>query len=187
MSNNPTLTTAISDLSKSRGWLIGGGILSVFVGFMAMSFPLLFSIVIAQLLGFFALGSGIIAVALAIVGKHSSHRVLEALLGIVRIIAGIVLLTCVTSSIEVITLIVAVFLFVEGLFLAVAAVKMRAHQGWVWTLINAIASIVLGGMIYVRWPSDSAWVLGLLFGINLIFSGSSLMALGFAAPKQQSA
>ena len=43
---------------------------------------------------------------------------------------------------------------------------MREHSGWVWTLINGIAALVLGIMVYNRWPSNSAWVLGLLYGIN---------------------
>jgi len=187
MSTSPTLSSSINDLSKSRSWLITGGILSVFVGFLAMSFPLLFSIVIAQLLAAFILGSGIISVALAIFGKHSSHRVLEAFLGLIRIVAGIVLLNCLGSSIAVITLIMAVFLFVEGIFLVAASIKMRAHKGWIWTLVNGVASIVLAVMIQSRWPSDSDWVLGLFFGINMIFSGSSLLALGFAAPKPAAA
>jgi len=65
--------------------------------------------------------------------------------------------------------------------MAIAAFKLRAHAGWVWTLISGVASIVLGAMVYVRWPSDSAWVLGLLFGINMIFSGASFLALGLGA------
>jgi uncharacterized membrane protein HdeD (DUF308 family) len=48
-----------------RGWLIAGGLLSVFVGFLAIGSPLFFSIVVAQFLGAFALVSGVIALGLA--------------------------------------------------------------------------------------------------------------------------
>ena len=187
MSNDTSLTSAATDLSKSRGWLIAGGILSIFVGFSAIGSPLVFSLVIAQLLGLFALVSGVISLALAIFGKHKGHRVLEAFSGLIRIAAGIVLLNCLTSSVLMITLIFAIFLIIEGVSMSVAAFAMRATPGWVWMLISGVASLVLGVMVYIRWPSDSAWVLGLLFGINLIFNGSSLLALGLAARKPASA
>jgi uncharacterized membrane protein HdeD (DUF308 family) len=183
MSENPPS----NPLSQSRGWLIFGGLLSVFVGFMAMSSPYFFSAFIVQFLGAFALISGCISLALAIFSKHVAHRVLDALLALIRIAAGIVLLRCVASSIAVITLILAVFLMVEGVFFIIGSFKLRAHSGWVWTLINGIAALVLGVMVYSRWPSDSLWVLGLFFGINSIFWGVSLLALGFGAPKQSAA
>lgn len=152
-----------------------------------MSFPFVFSIAIAQLLGAFALVSGVIAVAVGIFGKHRTHRFLEIISGLIRIAAGIALFVCVASGVAVITLILAIFLIVEGVFLAATAFKLREHTGWVWTLVSGIASIVLGIMVYVRWPGDSAWVLGLLFGINMIFNGSSLIALGLGAPKRPAA
>jgi len=181
MTPSSALLSASHDLAKSRGWLIAGGILSVIVGFAAMSFPFVFSLAIAQFLGIFALVSGLIALGLALFGKHKNHRVLEALSGIIRIVAGIVLLNCVASAVAVITLIFSIYLIVEGIFQTVAAFKLRAHPGWIWTLVSGVAAIVLGLMVQARWPSDSVWVLGTLLGINLIFSGASLLALGLAA------
>ena len=178
-----TPASPLTALSHSRGWLIAGGLISIFVGFLAIGSPLLFSVVIAQFLGIFAVVSGVIALFVAIFSKHATHRFLEALLGAIRIVAGIVLLRCIASSIAVITLILAVFLVVEGVSSIIGAFKMRQHYGWVWTLINGIAALVLGVMVYVRWPSNSVWVLGLFFGINLLFNGMSLLMLGLAAPK----
>ena len=162
---------------------MAGGLLSIFVGFLAMGSPVFFSVVIAQFLGIFALVSGVISLFVAIFGKQVTHRGLEALLAVIRIVAGIVLLRCIASSIAVITLILAVYLIVEGIFSVIGAFKMRQHYGWVWTLINGIAAIVLGIMVYNRWPSNSAWVLGMLYGIHLIFWGVSLLTLGFGAQK----
>jgi len=187
------MTTASSpapstlNFSQSRGWLIFGGVLSIFVGFMAMGSPYLFSAFIVQFLGAFVLISGCISLALAIFGKHTTHRVLDAFLSLIRIAAGAILLACVASSIAVITLILAVFLIIEGISFIIAAFKLRAHNGWIWTLINGIAALVLGVMVYSRWPSDSFWVLGLFYGINSLFWGVSLLALGFGAPKPSAA
>ena len=87
----------------------------------------------------------------------------------------------------VITFIFAIFLIVEGVFLSVTAFTMRATPGWVWMLISGIASLFLGVIVYNHWPSDSTAILGLFFGINLLFNGSSLLALGLSARKPTAA
>jgi hypothetical protein len=51
--------------------------------------PLFFSVVLAQFLGIFALVSGgVISLFVSIFGKQVTHRVLEGLLALIRIIAG---------------------------------------------------------------------------------------------------
>jgi len=180
-------SSSANALSKSRGWLIIGGILSIFLGFSAMGSPLLFSLVIARFLGLFALISGIIALGVAIFGKHQGHRVLEGLVGIIRIVAGVLLLNCLPTSVAIITLIFAFYLVVEGVSMAITAFKMRATPGWGWMLFSGLASLILGMMVYSRWPSGSIAVLGLFFGISLLFHGTSLLALGFSARKPATA
>jgi uncharacterized membrane protein HdeD (DUF308 family) len=181
MANESFSSSAANDLSKSRGWLIIGGILSIFVGFSAMGSPLLFSLVIARFLALFLLVSGIISLALVIVGKHKRYRVLEALLGLIRIAAGVALLNCLPTSVAVITLIFAIYLVAEGVSMSVTAFRMHGTPGWGWMLFSGLVSLIIGIMVYNRWPSGSAAVLGLFFGLNLLFNGASLLALGLSA------
>ncbi len=174
---------SLENLGKSRGWLITGGILSVLVGLLAMTFPLLFSIVIAQLLGAFALVSGVISLGMALFGKHVAHRVFSGLSGLVRIVAGIFLLVEAGMGVTVIALILSVFLTVEGVFFIANGLQMWGHRGAGWIVVNGVAALVLGLMIFYHWPGDSGQILGLLYGINSLFSGASLLALGLSAPK----
>lgn len=181
-----TPTTSSSDaqaLSASRGWLIFGGILSIVVGFMAMGSPYVFSILIAKWLGIAVLVVGVISLAMAIFGKHTGHRFAEGLSGVIRIIAGIVLLRCIGSSVAIITLILAGYLAAEGVIAIIAALKLRGNAGWVWTLINGLASLILALMVFSRWPNNSVGILGLLFGIHTLFSGVSNLMLGLSARK----
>lgn len=186
MSEN-TPSAAVQSLSQSRGVLVFGGILSILVGLMAMGSPYFFSAFLVQFLGIFALVSGCISLALALFSKHVAHRVLDAVLSLVRIAAGVLVLNCLASGIAVITLILAIFLIVEGVTFIIGSLKLRGHSGWVWTLVNGVAAVALGVMVYSRWPSDSMWVLGLFFGINSLFWGVSLLALGMGAPKSPQA
>lgn len=170
-------------LSASRGWLIIGGVLSIIVGFIAMGSPYFFSMIIAQYLGIAALVIGVISLFMAIVGKHGGHRLSEALSGVIRIAAGIILLRCIGSSVAIITLILAGYLAAQGVVAILTAIKLRGNAGWVWTLINGAASLALGLMVFQRWSNDSASILGFLFGIHTLFSGVSLLMLGLGARK----
>lgn len=183
MTNNSSAIFPLSTLPKSRTWLIIGGILSLVVGLASIGSPLMFSFLIAQMLAVFALGSGLISLLMATFGKGTDHRILHAISAVIRIAAGIVLLRCLTSTVLIITLIFAIFLFIEGIFFALAALRMRNEQGWIWTLISGLVSILLGGLIYIHWPSDSAWILGLFFGIKMVFSAGALLALGISPGK----
>ncbi len=169
--------------SKSRGWLITGAILSLFVGLLALSSPLLFSFLIVRLLGAFALASGLISLFVAIFGKDVVPRGLNAIFALVRIGAGVALLSCVRSGLNLITLVFAVYLIVEGIFCIFGAFKIRKHKGWTFMLLSGIATLVLGLMVYAHWPSGSAWILGFFFGINLLFHGFAQLMLGLSASK----
>lgn len=179
----PTAPSQIEALSKSRGWLIAGGLLSIVIGFLAMSLPGLFSAVLIQVLAIFALISGITSLFMAIFGQHVTHRVMNIVFALLYIATGVTLFLCLTSGIAVVTLILAVFFIVEGLSSIIASLKLRGHAGWTWSLLNGVAALLLGVMIYLRWPSDSLWVIGLLYGINSLFFGMSLLMLGLGARK----
>jgi len=168
--------------SKSRGWLITCAILSLIVGLLALSSPLFFSFLIVRFLGLFALISGVISLLVAIFDKDVAPRGLNAVFALVRIGAGLALLYCARSGLNLIMLIFAVYLIVEGIFDIAGALKMREHRGRVFMLINGLITILLGLMVYAHWPSGSAWILGLFFGINLIFNGFSQLMLGLSAP-----
>ena len=168
--------------SKSRGWLITGAIRSLIVGLLALSSPLFFSFLIVRFLGLFALISGVISLLVAIFDKDVAPRGLNAVFALVRIGAGLALLYCARSGLNLIMLIFAVYLIVEGIFDIAGALKMREHRGRVFMLINGLITILLGLMVYAHWPSGSAWILGLFFGINLIFNGFSQLMLGLSAP-----
>ncbi len=100
-----------------------------------------------------------------------------------RIIAGIILLRCIGSSVAIITMILAGYLAAEGVVAIFGALKLRGNAGWVWTLINGLASLVLGFMVFSRWPKNSVAVLGLLFGIHAPFQRHIAPDAGSFRPK----
>lgn len=79
------------------------------------------------------------------------------------------------------TLAVGTFILMEGILQAIMAVRMREEEsGWYWTLGSGVFAIVFGLSIMLGWPADSAWVLGLLVGLNLISDGWPMVIFGLA-------
>lgn len=72
----------------------------------------------------------------------------------------------------------AIYLVVEGILVIVASLRMRTTPGWFWTLLNGIAALTLGILVYLGWPYSSFSILGFFFGINLVFKGAAQFALG---------
>src|SRR4029079_1797859 len=76
------------------------------------------------------------------------------------------------------TVLLASFLFVGGIFKAVAAL---AHQfgGWRWLLRLGADDGVLGVIIWRELPMSGLTIIGVLVGISIIFRGVSWLMVGF--------
>ncbi len=62
--------------------------------------------------------------------------------------------------------------------LALAFSVRLQTRNWAWLVISAIIDFILAAIVLSGWPGTAAWVIGLMVGINLLFSG---LALIFAA------
>jgi uncharacterized membrane protein HdeD (DUF308 family) len=104
----------------------------------------------------------------------------KLLLAVLYGFAGVYLLMNPVVGVASLTLLLAFFLFVEGILEIVLYFNIRrvAYAGWV--LFDGIITLLLGFLIWAQWPSSSAWVIGTLVGISLIFSGISRLMLSLA-------
>lgn len=175
------MTQPHESLSSSRGWFLFGGVLSLLVGVFAIGAPGLFSFVLTQLIGALCLVSGVISLFQALFGKHRPHRFFSSLSAIIRIAAGAALFFFTEAGMAALTLILSIVFVTEGIVCIVTSFQMRANPAWGWLLLNGIVALILGGMIYARWPLDAAWIIGLLYGIQSIFSGSAMLMMGLSA------
>jgi uncharacterized membrane protein HdeD (DUF308 family) len=46
--------------------------------------------------------------------------------------------------------------------------------------VNALITLLLGGLIWFHWPSSSVWAIGTLVGVNLLITGISRLMVGLA-------
>jgi uncharacterized membrane protein HdeD (DUF308 family) len=53
-------------------------------------------------------------------------------------------------------------------------------------LLDGIVTLLLGLLIYLQWPSSSAWAIGTLVGVSLIFSGVTRVMVSLAVRRATS-
>jgi len=81
-------------------------------------------------------------------------------------------------------IVLAALFIAEGIFEIVMAYRVSPHEGWVWLLLSGIAAIAVGVLIALGLPGSATWALGLLVGINLLFSGWSYVFLALAGRRE---
>jgi len=85
------------------------------------------------------------------------------------------------------TLVLASLFLIEGILDIVLFFRMRPLGGSSWVLIDGIITLLLGLMIYMRWPSSSVWAIGTLVGVSMIISGVTRVMLSLAVRKATAA
>ncbi|MFY9760244.1 MAG: DUF308 domain-containing protein [Xanthobacteraceae bacterium] len=80
-------------------------------------------------------------------------------------------------------LILVLFFLVEGGVSIMFGIEHRRYFStrWAFMFASGVVDIVLASIIIFVLPGTSAWTLGLLIGINMIFGGSALVATGLHA------
>jgi len=174
----------MSTNTPSRGWLLFGGVLSITTGILAVIVPGMFGYILTTLIGALCLVSGGVGLFQATFGKDAAHRALSAMSAALRFAAGAALFFFTDSGMLTLTLILAATFVVEGIFCVVTSLRMRSNPAWFWLLLNGIVAAILGWMIFSKWPMDSEWVIGVLYGIQALFSGVAMIMLALASKSE---
>ncbi len=82
------------------------------------------------------------------------------------------------SGVGTVGLLLAIYFFMDSFAGFSLALSMRPAQGWIWWMINAIFSLIIGVLFIVGWPFTSLYLIGLLVGFSLFFDGISLLITG---------
>jgi uncharacterized membrane protein HdeD (DUF308 family) len=103
------------------------------------------------------------------------------LLGELSILCGLIMLGRPLLGLASLTLVLAVYFLVDGIFQIITAFQIKPNEGWGWVLLSGLAASLLGLLIWSQWPFSGVWAIGILVGINLFMSGWSMIACGGTA------
>ena len=179
-----TTPTTLSDFTpKSLNWSIFLSGLLILAGLFAILVPPVSGLAITLIFGWAMIFSGITHFVFAF-KTHTTGGVLwELLLGAVYLFTGVYLIMHPLSALIALTLILAIYLFFEGIVEIIQSFQLRPRHGANWLLIDGIITLILAIMIWRSWPASTVWVVGTLVGISMIFSGFSRLMLSLAAKR----
>jgi uncharacterized membrane protein HdeD (DUF308 family) len=169
----------LTDLRSNWGWILAFGCISILLGMFAVIYSMVFTLVSVLFLAGMLIATGVIEAAYAIRHRERGHIVWYLLEALLAIAIGLLLLQSPVRGAIVLTMLLATYFVVAGIFRIVAALSLRLPN-WGWTLFNGIATMALGIIVWGGWPVSSLWVLGLFIGITLIFTGWARVMLAVA-------
>ncbi|MFQ5938273.1 MAG: HdeD family acid-resistance protein [Acidiferrobacterales bacterium] len=168
-------------LQRNWGWLLGLGIVFIILG--AIGLGMLFALTLASVVffGVLLLIGGGVQFADAFKCKGWKGVVWHVLMAVLYVVAGIAVITDPVLASALLTLVLAGTIAGAGIVRVILAFQHRGSKGWVWTLVSGIISILLGLIIFAKWPVSGLWVIGLFVAIELIISGWSYVLIALAA------
>jgi uncharacterized membrane protein HdeD (DUF308 family) len=175
-------SAAAEELRRNAGWFLGFGILLVVLGMIALGSAALMTLASVLLFGWLLIFAGVMDAVQAFRCKGWSGFFVDLLTGVLYLVVGFMVVANPGATAVALTLLIAMFLILGGLFRIVAAIAARTPH-WGWVLLHGVVSLVLGVAIWRQWPLSGLWVIGLFVGIEMIFNGWSLVMLGLAAKK----
>ena len=138
------------ELQAIRGkwlWLVVLGIALIVLGTILLGSPVIATLATVTALGVLILLGGGMEVIGAFWCREWSGFLLALLSGILGVVVGLMLLGNPIQGGITLTILLASFLFVGGIFKAVAAIAHR-FEGWGWMLTSGVIDVVLGVMIW---------------------------------------
>lgn len=162
----------IEEAKKNWGWFLAFGVLLVILGLGVISSSYYATVFSVILFGAFLLAAGVVQIVQAFLAQKWSGFFLTLFLGILYLIVGFICITRPTVAAINLTLLIAAFLFIAGLFRMIVSLILRYDQ-WGWVFFNGLVTFILGVMIYSNWPLTGLWVIGLFIGIDMVLSGWS--------------
>ena len=181
MSTITAPTADFGDLKKALGGSVVISMLMIVAGVLAIVVPAAAGIAVTVLVGWLMMFTGAAHLAYAWHTRSGGNQLWEILLGAVYILAGIYVVLNPVVGLATLTAVLGVYLLVESILEFVLAFRLHLLPGSGWLTVDGIITLILALVIWRTWPTSSAWAIGMLVGISMLFSGIARLMLSWAA------
>jgi len=179
MAISDVFAAAIAEVRKSWGWFLALGIALLALGVLcivkaqsATGFSIL-------ALGWVLIISAVFWFVNAFLTFNWSLFFLCLLNALIRGTVGYLLIRHPNAGAEGITMVLAVFFIVAGLYRIIGASVIKFPQWWLMVLAGLV-SVGLGVFVIMNWSATSTFFLGIVIGVDLLFDGGALVAFAAA-------
>ena len=177
-----SISQGLDKIHDSWGWFVALGVALIVLGVVCIMGDVTATTATVLALGWLLVVGAVISLVQAFRAYDWNGFFLYLLSALLRGVAGYLLIRYPGSGETSITILLAALFIVGGVFRTVAATSMR-FPSWGWTAFSGIVAVVVGFMLIYQLPTSSLWFIGFLVGVEFIFDGIALIALGTAVKK----
>jgi len=165
------------------GWFMALGILMIVLGMIAIGGPFASGIAVSLLVGWLLVISGVAHGLHAFQASGWRGGLVQILCALLYLGVGLMMINNPISGLLALTVTVLVYFGVSGIFKIILAIRVEHLPQRGWLTVSGILSLVLAIYLGSQFPNNALWVIGMLFGIEMIFSGWSFVMIAQAARK----
>jgi uncharacterized membrane protein HdeD (DUF308 family) len=177
----------VDTVRHASTWSIVWGVLLIIFGMVAIGSPFLAAVAVNAVIAWLIVLAGVVHLVLAFHTHRAGSVIWKLLVGVAYLCFGAYLIMHPVLGVASLTLVLASLFLIEGILNIVLFFKMRPMQGSSWVLVDGIITLMLGLMIYLQWPSSSAWAIGTLVGVSMIISGVTRVMISLAVRRATTA
>jgi len=159
------------------------GIALVVLGAIMLVSPVAFIGAVVRLVALVLFITGIAQLIQGARSGRVTHTAVSTILGLIVAGVGVLVWLNPETGSAFLTTLLMIFFLVHGLYKLSSAVRYRNVRGWIWMLLSGLVSLVFVYLLWKQWPLSGAWAIGVLVGLDLLFTGFSMILLASAARK----
>ncbi|RQG95315.1 HdeD family acid-resistance protein [Natrarchaeobius oligotrophus] len=174
--NDVTITDESREYSLEHGWrtlAIAGGAIGL-LGLIAIAFPFVAGLSVAIGLGALLVVAGIVHGVHAFTARGWKGSLWQLALAAVSIVAGAMLLVNPVVGLATLTILAIAYLLVDAVVELWMSMRMTTRSGRASVAASGLLSLVLAGLLWIGFPADATWAIGVLVGVGLFVTGLSM-------------
>ncbi|NMT65126.1 HdeD family acid-resistance protein [Marinobacter orientalis] len=173
----------INDIKHHTRWFKGLGIVFLVLGIAAIAFPFVATLSLEIAIGILFVIAGVAQAVQSFSVPRWGGFFLSLGLAALALIIGLLMLFYPLAGVITLTGLVAAFFLIAGTFKTAFALQVKPAIGWGLLLTGGLLSLALGLLILFQLAEAYPWILGLLLGIDFIFTGIWMIALASRAKR----
>jgi len=168
-------------LALRWGSVIAVGVAMILVGVLSVAFADAAGQALITFLGWLLLVGGGVQLAGALRVRAWRGGSMTVTVALLRIATGILFIAAPRAWASAIVLLVGAYFLVDGAFRVLLALQARPARGWGYILAGGCVALLLGLLMVAKLSGEGAFVVGMLFGIHLLFDGWATVMLAAAS------
>jgi uncharacterized membrane protein HdeD (DUF308 family) len=173
------ITAGLDEIHHSWGWVLALGIGLVITGAVCILAASTATLMTVLVFGWLLLIGAAISLVHAFQSGTSGSFFLHLMSVLLRGVTGFLLVRYPSVGAVSLTLVLASFFIVGGMFRAVGCAALQLPR-WGWGALSGVISVALGIVLLLQLSTLSIWFIGWAVSIDMIFDGVGLAAMGLA-------